>query len=88
MQEMLKEYHAVITEAWKYLKYLTEKYDRVGVDKIDWSEVIDKGCEISKRYGESKFVVTIVLGCMEEFERMKNAEEKGSDKPQGVVEGA
>lgn len=74
MQEKLKEYHTVITDVWKYLKYLMEKYNGIDADNVNWGDVVEKGCEISKQYGENSFVVKIVLACMEEFERLKRTE--------------
>lgn len=76
MQEKLKEYHEIITEAWKYLKCVIEKYNGIDIDNVDWSEIIEKGENIVKRHDKNKFAIDIVLACVEEFERDKKNEKR------------
>ena len=47
----------------KYIDHITD------TDEF-WEAVVDEGNQISKKYGECKFIVNLVLGEITEFERI------------------
>lgn len=75
--EELKEKYNMFTDCWRFYK----KY-AVAEDKDNdefWEKVVDESHIISKKYGECKLIIALILAVIDEFERVykemrKNAE--------------
>ncbi len=75
--EELKQKYGMFTDCWRLYK----KYAVVEDKNNDefWEQVVNESGAISKKYGECKLIVSLVLAVIDEFERAykemrKNAE--------------
>lgn len=64
--EELKQKYDMFTDCWKFYK----KYADVKEDDAYWEAVVNESNEISKKYGECKFIINLVLAVIDELERI------------------
>lgn len=64
--EELKRIYDMFTDCWRLFK----KYSDVKDSDEYWEAVINKSNVISKKYGECKFVINLVLAVITELERI------------------
>ena len=58
--------YGMYTDSWKFFK----KYSDVqGTDEY-WEQVVSESIAISKKYGECKLIVSLLLGSVDELERI------------------
>ena len=73
--EELKRYYDMFTDSWRFFK----KYSDVKDTDEYWEKVVGESDRLSKQYGNSKFVNTLLLAVIGELER-KAREGKGDAK--------
>lgn len=64
-QEELKRKYDMLTDTWR----LYRKYADVKEDDEYWDAVVNESSAISKKYGECKFIISLMLSVIDEFER-------------------
>lgn len=64
--EELKRVYEEFTTVWRFFK----KYSDVKDTDEFWEQVVNESNEISKKYGECKFVISLVLAVVDELERI------------------
>lgn len=73
--EELKQKYDMFTDCWRLYK----KFADVQQSDEYWEKVVNESNAVSKKYGECKLIVSLVLAVIDEFERVykemrKNAE--------------
>lgn len=65
--EELKRVYNLFTDCWRLFK----KYSDVksGSDNEYWQGLIDEGGELSGKYDNDKFAISLILAIFDEFER-------------------
>lgn len=64
--EKLKRYYDMFTDSWRFFK----KYSDVKDTDEYWEAVVNETHEISKKYGECKIIINLVLAALTELERI------------------
>lgn len=63
--EELKQVYNMFTDTWRFYK----KYADVKDTDEYWKAAVDECIAVSKKYGEHKLIVSLVLAVIDEFER-------------------
>lgn len=69
------DYWNLYKDVWNFHK----KYSKVRTDDSYWEAVIDESSTISKKYGECKFVISLLLAVLDELERIYREMIKNAD---------
>lgn len=76
-EEELKRKYDMLTDTWRLYK----KFADVKEDDEYWEAVVNESSAVSKKYGECKFIINLVLAVITELERiykeMKAKEDSG-----------
>lgn len=64
--EKLQRYYCMFTDSWKFFKTYADVKD---TDEY-WKAVVDETHKISKKYGECKIIINLVLAALAELERI------------------
>lgn len=64
--EELKRYYDMFTDSWRFFK----KYSDVKDTDEYWKLVVNGSGAISKKYGECKIIINLVLAALTELERI------------------
>lgn len=65
-EDELRSIYGMFTESWKFFK----KYSDVQETDEYWSGVVEESTVISKKYGECKLIVSLLLASLGELERI------------------
>ena len=63
--EELKRVYNLFTDVWRFYK----KYSDVKDTDEYWEEAVDESSALSKKYGECKLAIALVLAVIDELER-------------------
>ena len=72
------DYWNIYKDVWNFHK----KYADVKEDDAYWESVVNESSRIAKQYGDSKFVIGLLLTVIEELERIYNY---GIKKKENIV---
>lgn len=65
-EEELKRKYDMLTDTWK----LYRKFADVKEDDEYWKQLVDESCQITRKYGECRFIINLVSAVMNELERI------------------
>lgn len=64
--EELKRYYDMFTDSWRFFK----KYSEVKDTDEYWEAVVNESSAISRKYGECKIIINLVLAALTELEKI------------------
>lgn len=64
--EELKRYYDMFTDSWRFFK----KYSEVKDTDEYWEAVVNESSTISRKYGECKIIINLVLAALTELEKI------------------
>lgn len=76
--EELKQKYDMFTDTWK----LYRKYANVQDTNEYWDSLVNESRAVSKKYGQCKFIIDLVLAVINEFERIAK---EIKESPQATV---
>ncbi len=62
----LRRIYGMFTDVWKFFK----KYSDVQENDEYWEQVVSESTAISKKYGECKLIVSLLVATISELERI------------------
>lgn len=75
---LLTEYHKIITDSWKILKWYAQNTADYGKNEEFWQDLIRDTTMMTKNHHEHRFAVAMGLAVMEEIEGIwKNGQKDG-----------
>lgn len=69
--EELKRYYDVFADSWKFFR----KYSDAQETDAYWEQIVAESAAISKKYGECKLIVSLLLASVSELERKAKGSE-------------
>lgn len=65
-EDELRRIYGMFTDSWKFFK----KYSDVQETDEYWEQVVEESTSISKKYGECKLIVSLLVATIDELERI------------------
>ncbi len=79
-EEELKRKYDMITDTWK----LYRRFADIREDDEYWTQLVDESCQITRKYGECKFIIDLVSAVLNELERICKEAKADAGTQQGI----